>query len=56
MTGKVCVLAMIILAITLMAVLSQAGISVKTETASFWAVIGVAEAMALVGFLWGSDA
>ena len=45
-----------ILVIAMCAVLKQAGIGPLDAPASFWAVAAIADAMALVGFLWGRDA
>ncbi|UNY42257.1 hypothetical protein PP918_gp49 [Pseudomonas phage UFJF_PfDIW6] len=44
-----------ILVIAMCAVLEQAGIGPFDAPASFWAVAAIADAMALVGFLWGRD-
>lgn len=44
-----------ILVIAMCAVLNQAGIGPFDAPASFWAVAAIADAMALVGFLWGRD-
>ena len=44
-----------ILVIAMCAVLKQAGIGPFDAPASFWAVAAIADAMALVGFLWGRD-
>jgi hypothetical protein len=53
MNSKVFMMVQCILAIGLMAILVQAGITLVSPT--FWAVVAVADAMALVGFLWGND-
>ncbi len=46
---------MCILVIGLAAALCQAGVGPRDSTASFWAIVASAEAMGLVGFLWGRD-
>ena len=53
MNSKIYLTAQCLLAIGLMAILSQIGISLGSPV--FWAVIAVADAMALIGFLWGND-
>lgn len=53
MNSKIYLAVQCLLAIGLMAVLSQVGISLGSPV--FWAVVAVADAMALVGFLWGND-
>lgn len=44
-----------ILVIAMFAVLNQAGIGPRAAPASFWAVAAIADAMAIVGFVWGRD-
>ena len=47
---------MTIMVIGLFAVLAQAGIGPHDAPASFWAVVAIADAMGMIGFLWGKDA
>ena len=53
--GPVFLMIQCILVIAMFAVLKQAGIGPFDAPASFWAVAAIADAMALVGFLWGRD-
>ncbi len=46
---------MCVLVVGLAAALCQAGVGPSDSTASFWAIVAIADAMGLVGFLWGRD-
>lgn len=54
--GPIFLMIQCILVIAMCAVLEQAGIGPFDAPSSFWAVAAIADAMALVGFLWGRDA
>ena len=53
--GPIFLMIQCILVTAMCEVLKQAGIGPFDAPASFWAVAAIADAMALVGFLWGRD-
>ena len=55
MSKEIFFIVMCVLSIGLFAGLCQAGIGPRESTASFLTIVAIANAMGLVGFLWGSD-
>lgn len=47
---------MCVLVVGLAAALCQTGMGPSDATASFWMIVAIADAIGLVGFLWGQNA
>lgn len=55
MSRSIFFMLMCVLVVALFAALCQAGVGPRDSTASFWTIVAIADAMGLVGYLWGSE-